>query len=64
MFQTLARMMNYNQSLKVKCACGHEGEFTSKDAFRLFGEDATPADIRRRMRCSACHQVGKVEAWI
>lgn len=64
MFQNLGRMMNYNQSLKVKCACGHQSEFSCKDAFALFGPDATPVDIRRRVRCSQHQDQRTVEVWI
>ena len=64
MFQNLSRMMRYQDTLKVKCSCGHEAEFSQKDAFQLFGEDAAPYDIRRRMRCSACGKVGSVDVRI
>lgn len=61
MFQTLGRSMAFNETLKVKCACGHEAAFSQKDAMILFGEGATPYDVRRRLRCAVCKMVGKVE---
>lgn len=64
MFQNLGRMMRYQDTLKIECACGHKAEFSQKDAFQIFGEDAIPSDIRRRLRCSACHEVGKVAVTI
>lgn len=66
MFQTLGRMMAYNDTLKVRCVCGHEATFSCKDAFALFGTDAAPYDVRRRMRCTApeCRKVGQVDVWI
>ena len=63
-YETLGRMMSFNTTLKTKCPCGHEASFSFRDAITLFGEDATPYDVRRRLRCSQCHQVGKAEAWI
>lgn len=30
----------------------------------VFGPDATPYAIKRRLRCSSCAQVGHVEVWI
>ena len=64
MFQNLGRVMRYQDKLKVECACGHKAEFSQKDAFQVFGEDAAPYDIRQRMKCSACGKVGSVEVWV
>ncbi|MDP1599045.1 hypothetical protein [Phenylobacterium sp.] len=63
-YETLRSMMSYDTILKTKCPCGHEGRFSQRDAITLFGADATPFDVRRRLRCSKCHQVGKAEVWI
>lgn len=63
-YENLGNMMSFNTTLKMKCTCGHEATFSCKDAFTLFGEDATPFDIRRRLRCSKCQEVGKVQVWI
>jgi hypothetical protein len=63
-YETLGNMMSFNTILRTKCACGHEGSFSHRDALTLFGADATPFDVRRRLRCSKCHQVGKAEVWI
>lgn len=68
MFQTLSRTMGPNDTLKVKCACGHQGALTRDQAISLCGPDATPADVRSRLRphlkCQQCHEVGKAEVWI
>lgn len=63
-YETLGKMMSYNDTLKVKCNCGHELSIPQKDAVSVFGADATPFDIRRRLRCSQCGELGKVEVWI
>ena len=55
MFQTLARTMGAHDVLRARCAaCGHEGRWTRTQAFAAFGADATPFDVRRRLKCSAC----------
>ncbi len=64
MFQNLSRSMRYHDTLKIECECGHKAEFSHKDAVQVFGGDATPADIRRRLRCTQCKQVGRVSATI
>lgn len=64
MFENLGKVMRYHDRLKIKCACGHKAEFSQKEAFQVFGEDAAPYDIRRRMRCSSCGKVGSVEVRI
>lgn len=68
MFQTLSRTMGPRDTLKVKCACGHDGSLTQAKTIALCGPDATPADVRSRLRpllkCQQCHQVGKAEVWI
>ncbi|UTP38666.1 hypothetical protein M9M90_15755 [Phenylobacterium sp. LH3H17] len=64
MFQNLGRDMAYSDTLKVRCPCEREAVFSCKEAFAIFGDDATPYDIRRRLRCSGCGEVGKVDVWI
>lgn len=59
-YETLGRTMSYDGALKIACACGHRSSIPSRDALQVFGEDATPYDIRRRLRCSQCREVGKV----
>ena len=63
-YETLGNMMSYDTILKTWCSCGHEGSFSYRDAMTLFGAHATPYEVRRRLRCSKCHQVGKAEVWI
>jgi len=62
--ETLSRSMRYHDRLKVKCRCGHEGSFSQAEAVQVFGADATPYDIRKRLRCSACSEIGQVEVSI
>ena len=57
MFQNLRRMLPGGGTLKVRCVnegCGHEANLTRDEAFRLFGGDATPRDIRLRLVCGVC----------
>ncbi|WGU39021.1 hypothetical protein [Phenylobacterium sp. NIBR 498073] len=63
-YETLISEMRYQNRLKITCACGHKADFRQSDAIKVFGPDATPFDIRRRMRCSRCHEIGKVEVTI
>jgi hypothetical protein len=63
-YETLGAMMCYQDRLKVACTCSHRSDFSLGEALALFGHDATPYDIRRRMRCSRCHEVGKVTVTI
>ena len=61
-YETLATAMRYQDKLKIECGhCGHKAEIGQRDAIELFGPDATPFDIRHRLRCSRCHKGGKVE---
>jgi hypothetical protein len=65
MFQTLARTMSPSDRLHVQCgACQHEAEFTQDEAVARFGADASPYEIRRRLRCGDCDAVGFVRVWI
>ncbi|ODT86697.1 hypothetical protein [Phenylobacterium sp. SCN 70-31] len=54
-FETLGNMLGPSETLKVKCrACGRVTAFPVKLAIRAFGPDATPYDVRRKARCTAC----------
>ncbi len=61
---TLDKSMRYHDRLHVRCRCGHEGSFSQAEAVAVFGPDATPYAVKRRLRCSACAEVGHVEVWI
>lgn len=64
-YETLGTVLRYQDKLKIECGrCGHKAEIGQRDAIALFGGDATPFDIRRRLRCSRCHEVGRVEVRI
>lgn len=63
-YETLTSAMRYQDRLKVACACGHKAEFSQAEAIAVFSPDATPFDIRRRLRCSRRHEIGKVEVTI
>ncbi|CAN7311897.1 hypothetical protein LJR164_001659 [Phenylobacterium sp. LjRoot164] len=63
-YETLTTAMRYQDRLKIACECGHQADFSQADAIKVFGPDATPFDIRRRLRCSRCHEVGKVTVTI
>jgi len=55
MYETLSRVMQPKDRLKLACeACGHRAELTRKEAFVLFGAEATPFMIRRRSKCVVC----------
>lgn len=65
MFQNLHRMMGEAATLKMACdGCGHEATWTARQAIDRLGADATPADIRRRLKCKDCGQAGRVRVWI
>lgn len=65
MFQTLHRTMARTDTLKLRCeSCGHRVTWTYGEAVRWCGPDATPTDIRRRVRCKACGAEGRVQIWI
>jgi hypothetical protein len=62
MFETLARVMAPADTLTVRCeACGHEARLSRAEAFEMFGPDAAPYDIRRRVRCGCCGERGRIE---
>lgn len=61
-YETLGTSLRYQDKLKIECGhCGHKAEIGQRDAIELFGEDATPFDIRHRLRCSQCRRRGMVE---
>lgn len=64
MFQTLARTMAPADTLKVECGCGRRTTWTRAQAVKAFGEDASPADIRRRLRCTDCGRSNWATVWI
>jgi len=54
MFQTLHRTMSH-RPLRLTCQdCGHEAAWNRSEAMRRCGPDATPMDLRHRLRCGAC----------
>ena len=64
MFQTLHRMMANGGTLQVACeACPHASSLDRDVAFRLLGPDASPAEVRAKLRCSGCGQ-GSPRVWI
>ena len=65
MFQTLARTMHPHDTLRIACeGCGRSAGWTRTEAFQRLGPDATPADIRWRLRCDGCGEKGKARVWI
>lgn len=65
MFQTLHRVMNPTDHLKIECgACRRRVEFSQAEAFALFGPDAAPFDVKRRAVCSACGARERAAVWI
>jgi hypothetical protein len=60
-FETLGRMMGPRDKLRLHCQCGHDTGWTRPQAFRLFGQGATPYDVRRLTRCTGCGKRGQVD---
>jgi hypothetical protein len=62
MFETLGRvMLAANDTLKIECeTCGHRVEWSRRDAFALFGLDASPFVVRRRSRCANCGERNRI----
>jgi hypothetical protein len=59
MFQNLHRMMANGGRLNIACEgerCGHTASLDRAAAFGLLGPDATPFEVRRKLRCSACRR--------
>jgi DNA-directed RNA polymerase subunit RPC12/RpoP len=54
--ETLGRMMNSDADrLKLECqACGHKTEYARRDAWTIWGMNATPHSIRKRAKCIRC----------
>ena len=51
--------------LRLKCsACRHEAVWKRDQALRAFGSGATPVEVRQRIRCGACGERHRVNAWI
>lgn len=59
MFQTLQRVMGPSDALQAACRCGHRKTWPWREAFAVFGPDATPVDVRRRVRCAPCKTAGR-----
>lgn len=65
MFQNLHRMMGEAAQLKIACeTCEHGVSWTRQQAFLWLGPDATPYEIRRRLRCTRCGAAGRARVWI
>ena len=65
MFQNLRRTMAPADTLKIQCEpCGHRVAWPHREAVQRCGPDATPMDIRRRVRCKVCGAEGRVQVWI
>jgi hypothetical protein len=66
MFQTLARvMLSPGDTLKIECnACRRRVEWSRAEAFVKLGSDASPHDVRERLRCTVCGEVRRARAWI
>jgi rRNA maturation protein Nop10 len=65
MFETLAKVMSPSDTLKLTCeACGHRAEWTRRDAFALYGPDATPYVVRRRSQCRQCGERARIAVTI
>jgi len=55
LFENLGKVMAPTDTLKLTCAdCGRRAEWPRAQAFRLFGPDAAPYEVRRRARCGGC----------
>ena len=65
MFQTLHRVMNPTDRLKIECgACHRRVALTQAEAFDRFGPDAAPFDIKRRAVCAGCGARDRAAVWI
>ena len=65
MFQTLQRVMEPADTLKIRCErCGHGATWSRQTAFARIGADAMPADVRRRLHCSRCGETRDLKVWI
>ncbi len=62
-FELLGRVMDARSVLRLQCGhCGHSAALSRAEAFARFGAHASPFEVRRRARCSACQVQGKVGA--
>jgi DNA-directed RNA polymerase subunit RPC12/RpoP len=54
--ETLGRIMNSDtDTLKLECkSCGHKTEYARRDAWTIWGMNATPHMIRKRAKCIQC----------
>jgi hypothetical protein len=65
MFQNLFRTMKGSDQLKVHCEpCRRLISWTYAEAVAHCGPDATPMDVRARVRCTACGRRGQAQVWI
>jgi ribosomal protein S27E len=65
MFQNLRRSMAQSATLKIECeSCAHRTEWGQAEAFDKLGPDASPYEIRRRLRCNKCGDRQHVRVWI
>jgi hypothetical protein len=65
MFQNLRRVMGEASTLKLECeACGHEARWTRSQAFARLDPDASPYEIRTRLRCESCGARGQTQVRI
>jgi len=64
MFQNLFRSMQPHGRLQAECeTCARRTVWSKEQACRIFGPEATPADIRRRLICTDCGQA-TARVWI
>ena len=65
MFETLIRVMDPKDRLKIQCdGCDYQVDWSRHKAFEAFGPDSCPADCRARLRCGNCGARGKVRVWV
>jgi hypothetical protein len=65
LFETLGRMLDQpDTTLKVRCDCGQQREWTRREALQRFPPGCTPQDVRRRLRCTLCRRKGEARVWI
>jgi hypothetical protein len=65
-FQILGHVMDDPRVvLRLKCnACRHEAVWRRDRALRAFGSGATPGEVRKRIKCGACGERRRVDAWV
>lgn len=65
MFETLHRTMQGNDTLKIRCeVCHHTAVWSRIDAFERLGPDASPYEVRRKLRCSECSTKARMVVWV